>query len=298
MIDSPWTRLKYNIAFEKKDEGLPKKTRNLLSVIKKPLYRSYSLKTAIKILFHPKQRHVLSRSWRFTKEWNKFKEIVTINCAKGSEYFINHPDVERYVRLQSSTDRRNDRFIVYIDQYFPYHIDLRIWKPDINTEDLEHRFFPSINRFFDHLEKIYSCKVVIAVHPKAQYMGNPFNGREMVSHNTAALVRDSIGVCMHSSNALSYVMFYDKPVVSMVNGAIKKVDRQYYQIINTVEKWDVPLVDTDITSYPEYPLRNLSSEVRNQYIEYYFGEINPSTLQSNAELMKMHLRRIYHRFYE
>lgn len=284
--------------YEKEKEELSGKARkNLLSVIKKPLYQSYSLKTAIKILFHPQRRHTLLQLWQFAKEWNRFKEIVVINCAKGSEYYINHPDVERYVRLQSSTERRSDRFIVYIDQNFPYHLDLKIWQPDINIEDLEHSFFPSINRFFDHLERVYDCKVVIAVHPKAQNLHNPFNGREMVCHNTAALVRDSIGVCMHSSNALSFVVLYDKPVVSMVNNAIKKVERPYNQLVNMVNQWDVPCIDTDSPSYEEYPLAHLSPETRRQYIEYYFGDIESSSLQSNADLMKKHFHGIYHRFY-
>lgn len=273
------------------------KTRSLISAIKKPLYQSYTLKTAIKILFHPAQRNVLSEYWQIRKEWFRFRECLVINCAKGSEYYINHPDVEQYVRLQSSPERRTDRFIVFIDQNFPYHVDLRVWQPDIKIEDLARRFFPSINRFFNHLEKVYDCKVVIAVHPKAQYRDNPFEGREMVSFSTAALVRDSIGVCMHSSNALSFVMLYDKPVVSMVNGAIKDVDHQYNQIINTVNHCGVPLVDTDSPLYEDFPLSNLNPETRRQYIEYYFGDIDTASLRSNTELLKKHFHSIYQKYY-
>lgn len=278
-------------------EAETRKTRSLLSIIKKPLYHSDTLKTVIKILFHPEQRHVLSEIWQINKEWSWFKEIVVINCAKGSEYHINHPDVEQYIRHQSSTKRRSDRYIVYIDQNFPYHLDLKIWQPNINVESLAHRFFPSINQFFSHLEKSYNCQVVVAVHPKAQYSCNPFEGREMVSFDTAALVRDSIGVCMHSSNALSYVVFYDKPVVSIVNDAIKEVERQYNQVVNMVNQWDVPFVDIDRPNYGEHPLSNLKPETRRQYMETFFGDLDPLTLQSNADLMTDHFYSIHERFY-
>lgn len=281
----------------KEDEPASGKARSLLSVIKRPLYHSDTLKTGIKILFHPEQRHELSEIWQINKEWGRFKEIVVINCAKGSEYAINHPDVERYVRLRSSTERRSDRYIVYIDQNFPYHIDLKVWQPDIHVEDLAQRFFPSMNRFFSHLEKVYNCRVVIAVHPKAQHQGNPFEGREMVSFDTAALVRDSIGVCMHSSNALSFVVFYDKPIVAVVNSAVREVSRQYNQIVNMVNQWNIPLVDIDSPHCPEYPLCNLSHETRHQYIETFFGDIETTTLQSNADLITKHLHSIHKRFY-
>ena len=267
--------------------------RRLLSVTKKPLYNSLTVRTFVKILFHPSQYRTLVNQWQWKKELQRFEEVVWFSCAKNVEYHINHPDVEQYVHLKHPTQRRYDRYIVYIDQYFPYHVDLRYNKPDMNQSQLTEEFFPSMNRYFDFLEKQYDCKVIIAVHPMANYQGNPYERREMCSFQTAALVRDSIGVCMHSSNALSFVMLFDKPVVSLINGAIRKVPRLNNQILNVMNDWHIPLVDTDMTPYEAQPMQKVEPDCRQAYIDKYFGDFEAKGQQSNAELLKEHYISVF-----
>lgn len=267
--------------------------RKLVSTIKKPIYNSLLFRTFIKILFHPGQYRVWVNQWQWKKEMNRFKEIVLFSCARNVKYHINHPDVEQYVCLKNATQRRADRYIVYIDQYFPYHADLKYHQPDMNQSQLAKDFFPSMNRYFAFLEKQYDCKVIIAVHPSSNYQGNPYEGREMCLFQTAALVRDSIGVCMHSSNAISFVVLFDKPLVSLVNGAIRKVSRLNNQILNLTNDWHIPLVDTDKTLYEAQPLRNMDADCRQAYIDKYFGDFESEGLRNNAVLFKEHYMSVY-----
>ena len=267
--------------------------RRLISAIKKPFYNSSTIKTLIKILFHPHHYRVLVNRWQFEKETNRFERVIWFSCARNAKYSINHPDVEQYVRLKHDIQKRNDRYIVYIDQYFPYHKDLKYYKPDINQSQLAEEFFPSMNRYFDFLEKQYDCKVIIAVHPMANYQGNPYEGREMCSFQTAALVRDSIGVCMHSSNALSFVMLFDKPVVSLINGAICKVPRLNNQVLNVTNDWHISLVDTDMFPYAAQPMQKVGNDCRQAYIDKYFGDFEAEGQQGNAELFKEHYISVF-----
>lgn len=267
--------------------------RRLLSIVKKPLYKLLTFRILVKILFHPHRYRALVNQWEWIKETNRFEKVVWFSCVKNVEYPINHPDVEQYVRLKSTTQRRSDRYIVYIDQYFPYHFDLKYHTPDLDQDEAAKAFFPSMNRYFDFLEKEYDCKVIIAAHPMSNYQDNPFEGREMCLFQTAALVCDSIGVCMHSSNALSYVMLFDKPVVSLTNGAIRKVSGLNNQVLNMTNDWHVPLVDTDIVPYELHPMQKVDPDYRQAYIAKYFGDIEMVGLRSNAELLKEHYISVF-----
>lgn len=267
--------------------------KKLLLAVKKTFYNSLLLRTFVKILFHPSQYRVWINQWQWKKEISRFEEIVWFKCARNAEYHINHPDVEQYMSLKNATQRRCDRYIVYIDQYFPYHVDLKYHMPDMNQSQLVEDFFPSMNHYFSYLEKQYDCKVVIAVHPMANYQDNPYEGREICLFQTAALVRDSIGVCMHSSNALSFVILFNKPVVSLINSAIRKVPRLNNQILNTTTDWHIPLVDTDTIPYKTQPLRKVDPTYRQAYIDKYFGDFETEGLRSNAELLREHYMSVY-----
>lgn len=267
--------------------------RRVLSTIKKPFYNSLIVRTLVKILFHPHQYRVWINLWQWEREINRFERIVSFSCARNATYHINHPDVEQYLRMNQVAQRRSDRYIVYIDQYFPYHVDLKYHKPDLNQNQVAKDFFPSMNRYFSFLEKQYDCKVVIAVHPMANYQGNPYEGREMCSFQTAALVRDSIGVCMHSSNAISFVMLFDKPVVSLINGAIRKVPRLNNQVLNMTNDWHTPLIDTDMLPYEAQPMQKVDKESRQVYIDKYFGDFEAEGQLSNSELLKGHYISVF-----
>ena len=284
----------YNVKME--SQATVSTWRRLLTTVKKPFYNLLILRTFVKIIFHPNQYRVWVNQWQRIKEMNRFEEVIWFNCAMNAGFHINHPDVEQYVRLEQAHQRRSDRFIVYIDQYFPYHVDLKYHKPDMDQNQLVKEFFPSMNRYFSFLEKQYNCKVVIAVHPMSNYQSNPYEGREMCLFQTAELVRDSIGVCMHSSNALSFVMLFDKPVVSLINGAIRKVPRLNNQILNATNDWCIPLVDTDTTPYETQPLQKLDASCRQAYIDKFFGSFETVELRSNAELFKEHYMTVFNSF--
>ena len=267
--------------------------RRFLAAVKKPFYDSLTIRTLVKILFHPRQYRVLINQWHYVKEIGRFERIIWFSCAKNYKYYFNHPDVEQYVRLKRAMQKRCDRYIVYIDQYFPYHGDLKYHTPNMNQSQLAEEFFPSMNHYFGFLEKLYDCKVIIAEHPMANYQCNPYEGREMCSLQTAALVRDSIGVCMHSSNALSFVMLFDKPVVSLINNAIRKVPRLNNQILNMTNDWHIPLVDTDAALYELQPLQKVDARDRQAYISKFFGDFETKNQRSNAELFKEYYIDVY-----
>ena len=108
-----------------------------------------------------------------------------------------------------------ERFAVFLDEYLPFHPDydaLKIAAP-LSAE----QYYPNLRRIFGRIEKAYSCKVVIAAHPRAVYSEKQvqewFGGRQVVFSETPALVSDSILALAHASTSISYVILKNKPLL-------------------------------------------------------------------------------------
>lgn len=166
------------------------------------------------------------RSHRYNKERNRyyalFRQYTIAPMNVHSKYHINHPDYEKYLHTKGSCPIEGERYIVFVGQFFPYHADL---VSDIHAEIdvLAQQYYASLNCFFGKLEKKYNCKVVIAEHPSANHVVNPYEDRIVLYGKTAELIRGSIGVVMHYSNSFSFVALNDKPMAVIETSAMKGV---------------------------------------------------------------------------
>lgn len=104
-------------------------------------------------------------------------------------------------------------FIVFLDQYFPFHTDYYIMTDSIliNPET----YYSKICSFFDYLENKFQIPVVIAAHPRAEYEKHPnyYKGRRVVKNKTNDLVKRSEFIVAHSSTAINFPVIYIKPVI-------------------------------------------------------------------------------------
>ena len=264
---------------------------SFLQRAKRVVYKSKFLRYTIKYLTHPSKK---DREALFAPiTWDMY-DFYHISCAIGEKYHINHPDVEMYLKYRNSPDNGRGKYMVYIDQFFPYHPDWRESCPGLDVEKVAVEFYRSMNRFFDRVEQKYQCKVIIAAHPLSNFRGNPYGGREMVINRTAELVSRCSGVLMHSSNALSYAMLFRKPILMLVNKPIEGAETYYNTIVNTSRNYDIPLIDTD--KEQEIDIRALEDDSYQRYCETYFGNIDDIT--PNAELLVKYLTAIWHEMYD
>ena len=76
-------------------------------------------------------------------------------------------------------------------------------------------YYPTLRRFFDHLEKKFSVKIVIAAHPRADYGDRQdyFGGRPVIGGKTAELVRNAGFVLADASTSISYAVLFRKPAL-------------------------------------------------------------------------------------
>ncbi len=106
--------------------------------------------------------------------------------------------------------KRSDRYAVFLDQamsWHPDHIGDQIISPTY--------YFRSLNIFFEYIESKLGLKVIIAPHPRANYIDtkNPFNGRSIVNQSTNNIVRNSELVITHYTTAVSFAVLHNKPIL-------------------------------------------------------------------------------------
>jgi len=152
-------------------------------------------------LIHPVDYELCTCS----KAGHAFKISDTTNS-----FVFNSTDYED--SLHAGTSPVIGHYIVYLDQFIPYHPDNRIMgEKGINAN----LYYQQMNRLFEIIENNYGCKVVIAAHPAANdYINkNPFNGRQILTGVTKELVKQSIGVLAHFSTAIYFAVIYKKPLL-------------------------------------------------------------------------------------
>jgi hypothetical protein len=149
---------------------------------------------------------------------------LSINAYKNSYpigettlmYNIHSFDYDIFLRGLNSgfnNDLVGSDYIVFLDQYLPYHPD-SIFLNRKNSMDPD-IYYKKLNSFFDALESKYNMSVVIAVHPRAFYedKGDPYKGRRMVQGQTNLLIKNASFVIAQTSTVISLVILYKKPVV-------------------------------------------------------------------------------------
>lgn len=132
----------------------------------------------------------------------------------------NSSDYECFRKASPWASDNNKPYSVFIDQYIPYHNDLKLLGKDlISPSD----YYNSLNQYFDEYEQHNLCDVIIAAHPSAvEYKnGNPYNGRQIVYNKTAELVKGAISVLAHCSTAISFAVLDYKPIILLTSDFIE-----------------------------------------------------------------------------
>lgn len=254
--------------------------------------RRIILRQLIYIKVHLSKEHIRMQLFKL-----KMKTF-DISCLKSKKikYRMNHPDYEEYVRsLSRRTPYESERYMVYIDNYFPLHTDIKKREPYIRPEEMAQPFYDSMNRFFDAVEKRYGCKIKIAAHPAAMYTDNPYNGREIVWRQTPDLVKDSEGVMMHTSNAVSYALLNNKPIVLLTNSIYKQAIREYRRVVTLSKLFKVRIFNTDNPLKDNDEIfRPVDPDVATAYIDKY---LCASATENNGQLFVKHITNIYNEVY-
>ena len=179
---------------------------------------------------------------------------------------INSVDFDAYTRAMVRGARVVETpYAVFLDINLPYQSDLslsglRPIHPD--------RYYESLNRFFKIIEKAFALKIVVALHPKAGYRGEKFEGREAYVNLTAELVHDAEFVVSHTSTAMSYAVLSAKSLVFVSTNEMEKLykDNLMREMHNYARYLDATIVNADsVRDARDVQIRPVNSE---RYMRY------------------------------
>ena len=125
-------------------------------------------------------------------------------------------DYDLYLSLVGTGRQKisNNKYAVFLDEFVPYHPDYYYMgvKPDAKAE----LYYQEINSFFDSIEENFNLRVIIAAHPRSDYINNnynPYNNREILFGKTPELIKESSLTLTHESTAKSFAVLFRKPLI-------------------------------------------------------------------------------------
>lgn len=273
------------------EEPIESKTKSIKSF----LYRSHTIKWIIKWFFHHndsdfKKKKIADKCRRL------YKGQFEITCQNwGTNERINHPDFENYLNIKKTDRLIADDYIVFIDTYYPWHSESFFFgEAPQDIDDVAERYYKSMNEYFEMLEDKFNIPVVIAAHPYANYRErNPFKGRKVYYYQTDKLIKDCRAVCMHGSNAFSYVALFNKPVSILINSAIRGTFFGNMAELSA-QKFHLPLYNTDNSMSLDIRFDVMREDLRMKYINKYLGELTHP--KSNKQLIISCINNFYTRY--
>jgi len=181
-------------------------------------------------------------------------------------------DFDSYIRSRDNAgmdEEFSKNYAVFIDAYMEGHSDFQkegMRKP-LESPD---RYYNELNYFFEQIEKKYGCEVVIALHPKAEYKNNPYNGRKLYLNKTHKLIKNAKICILHDSTCFPFILYFQKP---------------YFQILTTDLKCHRYLNDSIMANEKHGYSKVMDvSKVNQQNIENYLNIYNPNIHKKYLEL--------------
>lgn len=210
------------------------------------------------------------------KKWNGIKvdSYLTPLNEYGATGPINHPDYNDY-KFKIETPYLDYPYIVFCDQYFPFHPELNIYVDQIDAQ----KYYCQMRALFDYVEKVTGMPVVIAAHPKANYTNNEFGDRLIIKYKTNNLVKYSNKVIFHSSNSISYAVLADKEILCIVTDDFMKVSfYSFLQGLSTVLHLKVNNLDRNNVETLRF--EKISPKLRAKYIYSYLTSIETENIDN------------------
>ncbi len=138
----------------------------------------------------------------------------SIRLIRGSSW-----DYSRWLREKAGRPGALTNTAVWLDSASPaFHSDaLVLGIKDFLTSE---KWYPALRRFFDQVERTFSCSVVIAPHPKTNpaAVRERFGaGRKVIAGRTRNLVQEADVIFTRGSTAISYAVVHRKPVLLLTS---------------------------------------------------------------------------------
>lgn len=225
----------------------------------------YSLSDFFKIPFTAIRNRIIGKFFD-SFDYNIWNMYISSGNNPNIDVHLNQDDWVKARKKYSRINELPDHYAVFCDEYFPYHPDNELI--DIgNIEEIAKRYYNDMNRYFDFLENKYNLKIIIAGHPKSNYKGVEFSGRQIMRFKTVELVKYADFVILHGSMSISYAVLFDKPILLVTTPELKKLRSCYEHEIYYSQYFELPL--SDVHAHMEATPQKVSPSVKYKYTHDY-----------------------------
>jgi hypothetical protein len=114
--------------------------------------------------------------------------------------------------LNNKKKKINRKYLIFIDQYLPFHngYTLRGIPPFVTPD----KYYNSVNKFLNLLEKNFKYSIIVALHPRSNYKKNYFQNKKTINYEkTNEYISKSSGIINYSSTTMGYAVMHKKPII-------------------------------------------------------------------------------------
>lgn len=204
----------------------------------KKLFSKRVFEKSIEILF---KKFSLVKEYDFIFASDSKADRIFIN---SKVFPINYVDYEKTILKK---DDLKDNHILFIDQNLANHADFAQMGYDlINQKNYEN----SLCKIFKYLEKKFSLKVIIALHPTRLEKYTFWPENQQHQNNTDILIKDSKFIVSHYSTAITGAFSFYKPLILLYSEEIlTKIDFVKPVINGFKEEYNITTVNLDSEDY-------------------------------------------------
>lgn len=157
-------------------------------------------------IFCKRKKYAMAGGLRQIKNLKKIK-LNKIIMANSFDYTT-------FLSSKQKKMKKLNKYILFLEAPTPiFPGDELVYKGESYEGTTKKNWVPSLNNFFNEIEKIFKCKVKIAAHPKVKHKKNPkyYDGREILNKPLFKTAYNAKFLISVWSTGHSYAVMYNKP---------------------------------------------------------------------------------------
>lgn len=183
---------------------------------------------------------------------------------------INHPDYEDFY-FGESHPIIEGRYILFVDTNFGFHPD-DIYFFKYSKIPTTEKFQMSLDKFFTYLESRYMMPIIIAAHPKSNYVNGEFGNRRIIKYQTKNLIIYADRVILQLCNTISWVILANKPLIFVTTDDYDSLALQRKRLRFLASLLNKDVYNIEHCNFSDITFTTVAKEIRLYYIYTYLTD--------------------------
>lgn len=197
------------------------------------------------------------------------KYLKLHNLSRDSVILANSFEYSKCLKFNDNHIKTKKNICVFLDEAATHHPDFNLLNKSAPDEQI---YYNQMNSFFDFIESETELEVIIAAHPRSNYIfkEKKFSNRKIIKNQTLNLVASSKLVIAHLSTSISFAVFFEKPIVFLQIPGLP-IDSGMNLMVETIShslgKWPINLSDKKYRIDPSFFKCNVN--LYQDYLNHY-----------------------------